>query len=346
MARSLTGRCLVVRIVVLGLASLLAMPAAATTVVLVRPTSPSAAMTETLVRIGGELAAVGFATEVVDAPADGQASSPGLLETIATKHGADAVIALVGDVALDSVEVWVVDKVTGKSVVRRVPFESTAEHAPERLAIRAIELLRSSFLEIDLAGHDPQNREPPPVVVHFVDMERRPRAQRFSVEVGGATLVSLDGVGPAFLPLVGVGWALGSMAVLRASVAGLGTRPTVENQIGSAQVSQGYGLLGGYLRFREAERLQPFVALSAGALHFSVEGRTDAAFRSGSAAQWSFLLDGALGASVRLHDRFYLSVALEAQMAEPYVAIRFADEVVATAGRPNALLTVALGAWL
>jgi hypothetical protein len=344
-AQSLKGRCLVVRIVVLSLVSFVAAPAAAATVVIVRPIRPSAAMLETLVRIGGELASVGFATEVVDAPSDGQ-ESPGLLEMIATKHGADAVIALVGDAALDSVKVWVIDKVTSKSVVRTVPFESTAEHASERLAIRALELLRSSFLEIDLASHDSQGRAPPAAVVHFVDMQRRGRPERLSVEVGGTALMSVDGVGPAFLPLFSVGWALGSMFVLRASVAGLGTRPTVENEIGSAQVSQGYGLLGGCLRFREAERLQPFVALSAGALHIFVDGRTDRAFRPTSAAQWSFLLDGAVGASVRLRDRFYLSAALEAQMAEPYVAIRFAEAVVATAGRPNALLTVTLGAWL
>jgi len=312
---------------------------------MVRPPSPSAAMTETLVRIGGELASVGFATEVVDAPADGQ-ESPGLLEMVATKHGADAVIALVGDATLDSVEVWVVDKVTGKSVVRTVPFESTAEHASERLAIRALELLRSSFLEIDLASQDPQGPAPPPAVVHFVDMQRRARPERLGVEVGGTALMSVDGVGPAFLPLVSLGWALGSAFVLRASVAGLGTRPTVQNQIGSAQVSQAYGLLGACFRFPMTERLRPFVALSTGALHISVDGRTDGAYRPRSAAQWSLLLDGAVGASVRLRDRFYLSVALEAQLAEPYVAIRFADTVVAKAGRPNALLTMTVGAWL
>jgi hypothetical protein len=344
-ARSLKSRCFVARIVVLGVVSLAAPPASGATVVLVRPAAPSAAMAETLVRIGGELASVGFATEVVDAPADGQ-ESPRLLETMATKHGADAVIALIGDAALDSVEVWVVDKVTGKAVVRTVPFEKNAEHAPERLAIRALELLRSSFLEIDLASQNPEGRLPPPAVVQFVDLRRKERPERLSVEVGGTALMSVDGVGPAFLPLASVGWAFGSTFVLRASVAGLGTRPAVENSIGSAQVSQGYGLVGGAFRFRAAERVRPFVALSAGAMHVAVDGRSNGAFRARSAEQWSFLLDGAVGASVRLRDRFYLSVALEAQLAEPYVAIRFADQVVATAGRPNALLTTTVGAWL
>ena len=53
MARPLKGRCFVARIAVLILVSFVAVPGAATTVVLVRPTSPSPAMLETLVRMGG-----------------------------------------------------------------------------------------------------------------------------------------------------------------------------------------------------------------------------------------------------------------------------------------------------
>ena len=122
---------------------------------------------------------------------------------------ADAVVAIVGDLSPDSVEVWVIDKVTGKSVVRRVHFEPAAARASTTLAIRAIELLRSSFLEIDLAAQGRDDRRggagaaPPPAVVHFVEMERLARhPERFGVEVGGAAIMSVDGVGLALLPLV------------------------------------------------------------------------------------------------------------------------------------------------
>src|SRR2546423_1233432 len=129
----------------------------AASVLIVRPVNGPPAMVETLVRLKGELTSAGFETEIVDSAAltrDGSGDSRAALEQLAARRGADAVVAILGDLSPDSVEVWVIDKVTGKSVVRRVPFEATAPRASGTLAIRAIELLRSSFLEIDLAPRD------------------------------------------------------------------------------------------------------------------------------------------------------------------------------------------------
>ena len=78
--------------------------------------------------------------------------------------------------------------------------------------------------------------------------------------------------------------------------------------------------------------MRPFVALSAGALHTTVEGRADAPNQGRVVDQWSFLVDAGVGAQLRLPDRFYLSLAAHAQLAEPYVGVRFVDAVVATSG--------------
>ena len=325
-------------------------------VIIVRPANPPPVMVETLVRLKGELTSAGFETEIVDGAAAGSAGagdSRAGLEQLASRRGADAVVAIVGDLSPDSVEVWVVDKVTGKSVVRRVPFEPAATRASTTLAIRAIELLRSSFLEIDLAAQGRDDRPsgagaaPPPAVVHFVEAERLARhPERFGVEVGGAAIMSVDGVGPALLPLVRLDWSPRAWFVAQAALAGLGTRPTVASEAGSAQVAQAYGLLGGSVRFRTGERVRPFAALSAGALHTTVEGRADAPNQGRVVDQWSFLVDVGLGAQLRLPDRFYLSLAAHAQLAEPYVAVRFVGAVIATAARPNLLVTLTIGAWL
>ena len=339
----------------LSLALLLWAPLAmAATVAIVRPANPPPAMTETLVRLQGELTSVGFATEIIDGSVAGKGKdrdSRTWLEQLAVQRGLDAIVAIVGNVSPDTVEVWIIDKVTGKSVVRRVPFQPQSERAPNTLAIRAIELLRSSFLEIDLTAGERRSQSvaaPPAAVVHFLEMERlASRPERFGIEMGGTAVMSLNSVGPAVLPLIRFDWAARSWLVVQAAVAGLGTHPTVETAAGSAQVTQGYGLLGGCYRLRAGQRLRPFVALAAGMLYTSVEGRTDSPNQEGRyAAQWSFLLDGGLGASLRLRDRFYLAVAVHAQMAEPYVAIRFADRVVATSARPNLPLTLTIGAWL
>jgi hypothetical protein len=329
--------------------------ARAASVIIVRPTNVPPVMVETLVRLKGELTSAGFETEIVDGAAAGSGGdSRAGLEQLAARRGADAVVAIVGDLSPDSVEVWVIDKVTGKSVVRRVPFESGSARASTTLAIRAIELLRSSFLEIDLAAQGRDERRtgpgaapPPAAVVHFVEMELLARhPERFGVEVGGAAMMSVDGVGPALLPLVRFDWSPRAWFVAQAALAGLGTRPTVASKAGSAQVAQAYGLVGGSVRFRTGARVRPFAALAAGALRTSVEGRADAPNQGRVVDQWSFLVDVGLGAQLRLPDRFYLSLAAHAQLAEPYVAVRFVDAVVATSARPNLLVTLTIGAWL
>ncbi len=153
-------------------------------------------------------------------------------------------------------------------------------------------------------------------------------------------------VGPLLLPLVRWDWAIPSWLVMQATVAGLGTRPTVATTAGDAQVAQQFGLLGACYRLRSDPQVWPFFGLSAGVLHTSVEGHADPPRRGHAPSEWSFLLDASVGAGLRASGRYYLTVAAHVQVAEPYVAIRFVDAVVATTGRPNLLLTLTLGAWL
>lgn len=331
-----------------------AAPCLAASVLIVRPANSPPVMVETLVRLQGELTSAGFATEIVESTAtegpDGHESRIGL-ERLAERRHVDAVLAVVGDLSPDSVEVWVIDKVTGKSVVRRVPFAPMAERAPKTLAIQAIELLRASFLEIDLAMREQENQpraEPPPAVVHFVEMEQLAmHPERFSIEAGGVAVMSLDGVGPAVLPLLRFSWALRPWFLVQAAIAGLGTRPTVETLTGNAQIAQTYGLLGGCFRFRAGGRWQPIAVLSAGVLHTSVDGQAAEWPDQGrSVGQWSLLLDAGVGVVLRLRNRFHLSLAAHAQMAQPYLAVRFLDAAVATSERPNLLLTLTIGTWL
>ena len=332
------------------MAALAAGVAHAASVVLVRPANSPPVMVETLLRLKGELTSAGFEASIVDGAAGAAASSRADLERLAAERGADAVVAIVGDVSPDSVEVWVIDKVTGKSVVRRMPLQPAAAQTSKTLAIRAMELLRASFLEIDLAAGNRQNEPvaaPPPAVVHFVEMERLARhPERWGLEVGGAAVMSLDGVGPALLPTVRFDVSLRPWFLAHATIAGLGTRPTVDGHAGSAHVAQAYGLLGGSFRFRASTHVHPFAELSAGVLHTSVEGRAAAPNQSRDADQWSFLCDAGFGTLLRLPDRFYLSLAAHVQLAEPYPAVRFLGSAVATSARPNLLFTFTVGAWL
>jgi hypothetical protein len=158
--------------------------------------------------------------------------------------------------------------------------------------------------------------------------------------------MSLDGLGPAVLPTLRVGWAVRPWLVMQASAAGLGSRSTVATTTGNARVAQQYAVLGGFYRLRSAQRLWPFFGLAAGALRTSVEGQASWGTGGHSAQRWSWLIDVSLGTGLRLYGRSYLTLAAHAQVAEPYVAIHIVDRIGATSGRPNLLLTLTLGAWL
>jgi hypothetical protein len=335
--------------VVLLTALVWAVDASAASVMLVQPPSPSPAMAEAIIRVRGELISEGFQVEVMDGLTGTE--SRGWLERLAEAHQADAVVAVLGDETPDSVEVWVVDKVTEKTVMRRIPFKPQSDHAPKTFAIHALELLRASFLEIGLRlGSRPgENKPVPPEVVHFVDSERpATRPARLGVEVGGATVIGFGDIGPAILPVMHLGWAIRPSLVALVTVAGFGSHASMQNDVGSAKVDEAFALLGARYRFLAGRRLRPTLSLSAGVLHThgAAQAQTDFTYRGREAALWSFLLDSGIGIGIALAERFEVSLAAHAQIADPYPAIRFDKSVVATSTRPSLLLVLTIGAWL
>jgi hypothetical protein len=329
-----------------------AWPAYAATIAILRPPNPSSDVAEALHSLHGELLSVGLDVTMTDRPAArglAGADSRAWLEQVAVERGARAVIDIVGDDALVAIDVWVVKAPPGRFEVTRVVLEPNTKNPPERIAIRAIDALRASLLEIDWAarGRRDEAISKPATATLAKDgaVEPASRRERFGVEVGAAALMSLDGVGPAVMPILGVDWAVRSWLVMRAALAGLGSRPTVKTTLGRARVAQQYGTLGGCYRFRSGQQVWPFFALAAGVLHTSVEGQPGLGPEAHKVDRWSFLLDGSLGAGLRLYRRYHLTLAAHVQMAEPYVAIHFVDAVVATSGRPNLLLTLTVGVW-
>ncbi|MEO8214052.1 MAG: hypothetical protein ABI560_12700, partial [Myxococcales bacterium] len=140
----------------------------AATVVLVRTPRPSAVTTEATVRLQGELVSAGFSVRVIDPPSGTDVRA--VLEQVAAAPDVQAVVAIIGPGWEDtssrreknSAEVWVIDRVTGKTVMRRVPNERAPGRGAEVLSVRALELLRASFLEVALmaAGRPPNATAP------------------------------------------------------------------------------------------------------------------------------------------------------------------------------------------
>jgi len=340
---------------VLSLASsLLVARAEAAKVVIVRPAGTSPELKETVSRLHGEVLSLGLEVAIVEAGPPGGTPLDSRADT-------DAIIEVIGDGTPSAVEIRVFERGpqgSRRAVVSRVALEPDADNAPARLAIRAVEALRSSLVEsaLDAKGQRPATpvaEAPLPAVTQSPQREPAGPTETVDLQAGPVLLTSLDGVGPALMPVVEVGWnaqaimpsLMPSWLALHAALAGFGSRPSVETATGSARVAQQYAVVGvrGCLGTRA---LQPCGALAAGVLRTAIDGQAAVPEDAHSIERWSFLLDASLGARLRVTGRYHLTLAAHVQVAEPYVAIHFVDTLVATSGRPNLLLSLTLGAWL
>ena len=336
----------------------------ATTVGVVKAGHPPAVTSEALIRLFGEVRSLGLQPRMLDVPEAGSAAGddgpPVYLRPLADERGVDAVIALPGVTAPTAVEVWAADG-KGRSVARRVSIDPGVSHAPQTVAIRAIELLRSCLLEIDLlAGAPGQSAKDttappaPPLASNSPRIDASGPAaaveaaeqRRFGVGGGAVVVFTTDGVGPALLPCLRLDWRLTTAWLVQADLAGVGTRGSVDGPTGSARVGQDQALLGIAYRALPGRRWRPSFSVSAGALRTAVEGQPLPPNLGHDVARWSFLLDGGAGAVLKLGERWELLAVAHVQFATPYPAVRFVGQTVATAASPNLLLGLTLEAWL
>jgi hypothetical protein len=98
-------------------------------------------------RLGAELAALGFRLQTAPAPT----GVPVWKGLEAAARDAEAVAALRVSASSTGVEVWVSDRVTGKTVLREVVTSEVVaqEERDALIALRAVELLRASLLEVE-----------------------------------------------------------------------------------------------------------------------------------------------------------------------------------------------------
>ena len=334
------------------LASSLTARAQSAAVLVVRPDAPSAAAAETLSRLHGELLSVGLEVEVTARPARAASDSTSArswLEGVAAERTLDAVLDIVDGGPTAAVDIWIFSKEPRRSQVSRVVADANDQNANERLAIRAVDVLRSILIKGRLGGEAREDvATATPTAVARPDTSPAspsPPGPRLALELGAAMTSSFDGAAVAISPLLRVDWAAGSWLALQAELAGLGSRPQVGTEAGSARLSQQYALVGLCTCVPSSRRLRATFALSAGALHASAEGHAVAPAQAHSVEQWSFLLQASLGARLLAFQRYDLSVAAQAQLAEPYVAVYVVNSAVARVGRPTLVLTFTLGGW-
>src|SRR6478736_2665707 len=134
-------------------------------VVLLRPGATDDVTSDALARVRGELTAGGF--EVVETGAPAALDVRTALETVGRELNPIAAFAIVPSPGGNSAEIWVCDRMAGKSVIQSVRLDPTGKPGePSRsvvLAVEAVELLKASLAQYWLASTPrPQQPEGPP----------------------------------------------------------------------------------------------------------------------------------------------------------------------------------------
>ncbi|WP_437681432.1 hypothetical protein [Sorangium sp. So ce131] len=330
-------------------------------VVLVRPSAADPSISEALIRIRGELVADGFDVELLDSQS---ASAPlPAMDDAGQLAGSAALIGLFLAPDGQSAELWVADPLTHKTLVRRIDTRGEAQaHIAEVLAVRAVELLRASLLELLMSSRRSAAPAaaplPPPPPPREVSLQVPPRAERppdpprrsmWGVELGGGLLASPGGIGPALLWVARLRVApLGPRGPLEArlSLAGLGTAPRVAGPQGSAAVQQRFGLVELAAHPWPELRLRPRFSAGLGALHVGVDGEASWPYRGGHSATWAFAADAGAGVELGIVRRLDVVVEAHALVAHPYPVVRFVETEAARGARPALLGSLTLVGWL
>jgi len=323
-------------------------------VALVRPPVTTPSTREALNRIQGELTAEGFDVVNVDAAQSepgGPAGPDGALV---------ATIELVVDAQQGAVELRVIDRLTNKTVIRRTSIEAPEGTAfAQVLAVRAVELLRASLVELLMRARPQPAASAPPPAKSAIERAARfaassldaPRTSSIGVDAGAAGVFGFGGIGPALLGVLRVRGALSPSWQLRASLAALGTQPRADAPTrggassGGARVDQQIALFEVVARLRPGAGLHPVATLGAGALHVSAEGEPAFGFVARQSSGWSACADAGVGLELRLGAHFDLSFEAHALVTEPRQVIRFLDQDGPAVGEPSLLGTVTVVGW-
>jgi len=312
-------------------------------VVVLRQPSAPAAVQRAIRRTEAELAAEGFEVVTTDAPSP----VPDLRQRLAAAaHEANAVaaIAVVPDAAGASADVWVTDRLTDKTLIRTLRADEVpASERARTLAIRAVELLRASFVEV-LIPEPSSNKKLPPDVDRWLRPPRGP-LEGFSVQLGVGMIASFDGIGVSGAPSVRIGWVTDIGLGVRLSWLGpaFGARPS--NADGSALVRQ--ELLTTELVYApnvDWLGFTPAVWAGGGVYHLHANGDVNGPRVGVSDQVWAAAVTGGAGMGYRLTDAITTFANLSAVVTMPRAVVTLFGEPLGRAGRPS--LTADLGVAL
>jgi hypothetical protein len=296
-------------------------------VVVVRPPAQDAARTDAFNRLWAELHIHGFSGETVERePGDDPTAT---LSELATERSALAAFAFVRRESALSLEVVLVDRATGQTIPRRLPFAAGSSDAASLIAVRAVDLLRASLQEFPdpepEPAPDPEPASPvePPPSAAGPDVA--PHEHAFSLAAEGILIwPGKDfsvGFGPALgllhRPLPWFQWGVWVGGVFGTSY---------DAATGSASVRQELAFLEARAMFLRTSGFRLGAAAGAGAFFLQAKGDPRAPRQPEQDSVWSGLLALGLHAEQSLGSDFALGLSARALALAPALGVAIAGE--------------------
>ena len=287
------------------------------------------AVRQATTRLEAELVAAGFAFDIEEIPATGPRG-----EVESGDSPTFASIAILRSGSQTVADVRVVDPISGKTLMGRVDAGLQPGPTPARtLAIRAVELLRASLLEVGLRPREelevrPELNAVPIDVAGSIEATaaRRHAKTGWSVEVGAATSLT-EGFGPTIGPSgwvsrsVGTGWVVGIRWV------GPTFGPELRSRVASADVRQMIAMAEIRFAYGTA-RVAPLMALGLGAADTWAIGHAAPPLQAHTVGGLSAVVHASLGLHVQVVARLGIVLETGALVLNPVRPVRIAGEAV------------------
>ncbi|WP_434045070.1 MULTISPECIES: hypothetical protein [Sorangium] len=289
-------------------------------------------------RVVAELESLGFRAAILDPAADAPASRASL-EASARDAGAIAAIRAVPSGR--GVEVWIADRVTGKTVLREMAGDAGAPDSDAALALRVVELLRASLLEAALPAPPPgelpatpEIREKLRVPAPAALADPPPPSPALRVALAPGALLSPGGLGAAASVDLGVVW----MPSEHVGAVAFAAIPLTSARIERANldVDLSVQLTGGGARFTtRAGRWAPSADLGLAVVSLQSTGMVvSSGFSNGEPSTMTVAPFTRLGLAFAVTPTFRLRADVLASVVVEGVSIQSAGREIATWGRP------------
>lgn len=289
-----------------------------------------------LPRLRAELGSSGFGVAVVKPSTFPPSRAE--IEQLAQQEGATAGLSLIE--AGSGLEIWVVDRATAKTVFREVILGLyDPREAPEVVAIRMVETLRATLMEVE----HPRTSSVEVAPAAEIDVVGQNRPGRFSLGLGGGVGYSPGGVGVTGHLALSLMWA--ATARLHLGLDGSLTPGRAKVRGPEGETGVGLYLAGASLAFYLTDPVAPVrLRFGAGAWGsvMALSGEAVAPYVNMRAQIITIVPHLDLGLRVSLTRRLGLALGLSGGISAPAASIHFAGREVATWGRPLLLSNLAL----